>query len=356
MSVLDLARPEIRELAPYASARSIAGISPVTLNANESPWPAPGDATGKLNRYPEPQPAALVEAVANHFAVDASRVLVTRGSDEAIDLLIRAFCAAGRHAIVQCPPTFGMYAISARIQDARVINVPLLADEGFGLDLPGLGLAAEDPAVRLIFLCRPNNPTGSMYEAEGILNLCRQLSDQALIIVDEAYMDFAAEPSMAKDLEALPNLAVLRTFSKAHALAGARCGCLLASPDVISLLKRILAPYPLPTATIDAALKALEPESLAATQLQTQLLNQGREVLAKVLKDLPYVREQWPSEANFILLRVDDGPALCDWLAGQGVLVRNFHSNPVLSNCLRISIGSPPENARLAQLLEAYSP
>ncbi|MEM7708283.1 MAG: histidinol-phosphate transaminase [Pseudomonadota bacterium] len=356
MSVLDLARPEIRELAPYASARSIAGISPVTLNANESPWAAPGDSTGKLNRYPDPQPVALVGAIAEHFAVETSQVLVTRGSDEAIDLLIRAFCAAGRHAVIQCPPTFGMYAISARIQDARVCNVPLLADEGFGLDLPGLELAAEDPAVRLVFLCRPNNPTGSMYGAEGIRNLCRQLAEQALVIVDEAYMDFASEPSMARDLEGLPNLAVLRTFSKAHALAGARCGCLLADADVISLLKRILAPYPLPTATIDAALKALEPDNLAATQRQTRMLNEGRAVLARVLEELPYVRQQWPSEANFILLRVDDGPALCDWLAGQGVLVRNFHSNPVLKNCLRISIGSPPENARLTQLLKAYTP
>ncbi len=354
MSIVDRARPEIRQMSAYSSARAIAGLAPVTLNANESPWPGPADTSGRLNRYPNPQPPELVEAMASHFEVQPEQVLVTRGSDEAIDLLVRAFCEAGRGAVVQCPPTFGMYEISATIQGAKIINVPLLADQGFGLDLPALAKAAEDTDVRLVFLCRPNNPTGSLFDADLVTQLCQRLADHAMVIVDEAYMDFSDQPSLAQQLGELPNLGVLRTLSKAHGLAGARCGCLLASKEVLSLLKRILAPYPLPTATIDAALAALSPEALAVTAAHTAQLNADRQMLASFLEGLSCVQQQWPSAANFILLRVGDGPHLCQWLADQGVLIRSFHSKPGLSNCVRISIGSPSENARLKSLLEEY--
>ncbi len=355
MSIIERARPEIRKMAAYASARAIAGMAPVTLNANESPWPGPADTSGRLNRYPDPQPAALVERLAEHFGVAPEQTLVTRGSDEAIDLLVRAFCEAGKGSVVQCPPTFGMYGISARIQGARMINVPLLADQGFALDAPAIWEAARDESVRLVFLCRPNNPTGSLFDASLVTDLCEALTDHAMVVVDEAYMDFSSEPSLAQSLNNYPNLGVLRTLSKAHALAGARCGCLLAGSEVVSLLKKIIAPYPLPTATIDAALAALAPDSLAATAEQTALLNHGRDTLAAFLPTLPYVQAQWPSAANFILMKVTDGPALCAWLAERGVLVRNFHTTQGLENCLRISVGSPPENARLKSLLESYS-
>ncbi|MEM9533772.1 MAG: histidinol-phosphate transaminase [Pseudomonadota bacterium] len=354
MSILNRARPEIRGLAPYASARAMAGLAPVTLNANESPWASLADAGGHLNRYPDPQPAELVAGLAGYFGVAPEHLIATRGSDEAIDLLIRAFCPAGASAIVQCPPTFGMYGISARVQGAQVIGVPLVASQDHAVDFGSVLEAASSPEVRLVFLCRPNNPTGSMVEAEPILGLCRALSTHALVVVDEAYMDFCAAPSLATEIGKVPNLAILRTLSKAHALAGARCGCLLADTPVIDLLKKILAPYPLPQPTVASVLAALQPEALAATEQQISMILRFRESLHKQLEKIDFIEKIWPSEGNFLLLRVTDGPGLCQWLAEGGVLLRNFNSTPTLQNCVRLTVGSPPENARVLALLEAY--
>ncbi|HET7844035.1 MAG TPA: aminotransferase class I/II-fold pyridoxal phosphate-dependent enzyme, partial [Xanthomonadales bacterium] len=226
--ILARARPEILELKPYASARAVAPTGRVRLDANESPWSP--DSETALNRYPQPQDARLVAAFAELYHVDPAQVLPTRGSDEAIDLLIRAFCSAGVDAIVTSPPTFGYYAASAAVQNVRVIEKPRAASTGFHLDVAALVAAARDPRVKLVFACNPGNPGGEMLGADDLLEVADALRDHALLVVDEAYVEFADQASLAVDVRDRDNLAVLRTMSKAHALAGARVGALLAAP------------------------------------------------------------------------------------------------------------------------------
>ena len=261
MSVLDLARPEIRAMQPYSSARMEASGGRVLLNANESAWAPPGDHGLHCNRYPDPQPRELVDALAALYGVRPGQVLVGRGSDEAIDLLVRAFCRAGEDAIAIQPPTFGMYAVCAHVQGAQVLETPLADD--FTLDVDAL-LAALTPAVKLVFVCTPNNPTGQLIAPAQLEQLAQALAGRALLVVDEAYLEFADAASAATLLDRHEHLAVLRTLSKAWALAGARIGTLLANEAVIGLLRRIMAPYPLPRPCIALAMEALAAVSRSA--------------------------------------------------------------------------------------------
>ena len=264
MSVLDLARPELLALEPYSSARLEAGRAQVMLNANESPEPAYADDELALNRYPDPQPADLIERLAAAFGVSAGQVYAGRGSDEAIDLLTRAFCRAGQDAVLVSPPTFGMYAVAAGVQGAAVLQVPLDAGRDFALDADAVIAAAQANPVKLVYLCSPNNPTGGAVPRAQILRIVAALAGRCLVVVDEAYGEFGDQPSLADALGTHPNLAVLRTLSKAYGLAGARIGVLLAAAEIIGLMRRIMAPYPLPTPSVAAALRAFTPEATAA--------------------------------------------------------------------------------------------
>ena len=265
MSILDLARPEILALQPYSSARLEAGAAEIMLNANEAPWPPAGSAADSrgapLNRYPDPQPSQLLARLAELYAVDSSEVLVGRGSDEAIDLLVRAFCRPGIDAVAIQPPTFGMYAVCAAVQGAMLVELPL--DKRFEVDVDTL-IEKLPASVRLVFICSPNNPTGASIAADDISRLAFALRKRALVIVDEAYVEFAEMPSAAALVARHENLGVLRTLSKAWALAGARIGCLLARAEIVALLRRIMPPYPLPTPSVTAALAALTAASRSA--------------------------------------------------------------------------------------------
>jgi histidinol-phosphate aminotransferase len=347
VSVLDLARADIRAIEPYSSARMEASGGAVLLNANESPWPAVVGAAA-LNRYPEPQPPALLAQLAALYGVTAAQVLVGRGSDEAIDLLARAFCRAGHDAVAVCPPTFGMYAVSARIQGAGVIEVPLRAE--FTLDVEAL-LARITPAVKLVFVCSPNNPTGTVVPLASIERLATALTDRALVVVDEAYVEFSGTPSAIGLLRGHDNVAVLRTLSKAHALAAARIGTLVAHADVIALLRRILAAYPLPLACVEAALAALTPPALAATRVRVAGLVAARERLRTILLQAPDVQEVFASSANFLLVRCGDAPGLYRRLLGAGIVVRDVSRHAALTGCLRVSVGSDDDHARLQAAL-----
>ena len=348
MSIVAIARPEIRALQAYSSARMEASGGAVLLNANESPWPAswaPG-----LNRYPDPQPAELVERLAQLYRVESTQVLVGRGSDEAIDLLVRAFCAAGKDAIAICPPTFGMYAVSARIQGAAVTEVPLT--RAFELDVDAL-LAAVTPQTKLVFLCSPNNPTGGALPLSVVVRIVAALAGRALVVVDEAYVEFAGGISVTSLLSHCTNVAILRTLSKAYALAGARIGALVAPADVIALLRRIQAPYPLPLPCVDAALAALMPAARDIATTHVALSVRERDRLAPLLAALPGVRAVLPSAANFLCVRLDDAAATYRRLLDRGIVVRNVSAYPGLTNYLRISIGTPQENACLLSALSA---
>lgn len=348
MSVLELARAEIRALVPYSSARMEASGGELLLNANESAWPPPGDGGLDCHRYPDPQPAALIERLATLYGVRPRQLLVGRGSDEAIDLLVRAFCRAGEDAILVQPPTFGMYAVCARIQGAAVVEVPLAAD--FGVDTDAM-LSALTPAVKLVFVCAPNNPAGAGVPLEVIDRLAQRLAGRALLVVDEAYVEFAEGPSAVTLLDRYEHLAVLRTLSKAWALAGARVGCLLAHPDVVALLRRILPPYPLPRPCVAAALEALSPAGQAAAHQRIAHVRAERQRMADALRRLPQVRAVLPSQANFLTLRFADAEASFKRLLGAGIVVRDVRRYPQLADALRITVGTPAENARVLALL-----
>ncbi|HVC31017.1 MAG TPA: histidinol-phosphate transaminase [Steroidobacteraceae bacterium] len=347
--VEELARPEIVALAPYQHAAWEPGVE--RLHANELPWrPADDGSAAGLNRYPEPQPRALVERLAALYAVAPASILAGRGSDEAIDLLTRAFCRTGRDAILICPPTFGMYAVCARIQGAEVLQTPLRAADGFALDEEAV-LERCTPGVKLVFLCSPNNPSANLLDEAAILRIARRLSGRALVVVDEAYIEFAGRPSLARLVGELPNLAILRTLSKAYGLAGARCGALIADPQVIALLGKIIPPYAIPQLTLEAVLRSLAPEALAGARAGLAVLLEERERLLAALPGLSRITRVWPSDANFVLAQFDDAGAALARGREAGLLVRDARGYPGLGSALRITIGTPEQNGRL---LEAW--
>lgn len=354
MSVLDLARADIRALVPYSSARMEAAGGDVLLNANESPWAPFGDEGLDCHRYPDPQPAALLGQLAALYGVRAGQVLVGRGSDEVIDLLVRAFCRAGQDAVLVQPPTFGMYAVCARIQQAVVVEVPLTSS--FALDVDAM-LAALTPAVKLVFVCAPNNPSGAGVPLAVLERLAGQLAGRALLVVDEAYAEFADGAGAASLLDRHEHLVVLRTLSKAWALAGVRIGCLLAHPDIVALLRRILPPYPLPRPCVAAALRALSAAGQAAARGRVGIVRAERSRMADTLGGLPGVRAVLPSQANFLAVRFDDAEAAFRRLLHAGIVVRDVRHYPGLNDALRITVGTPAQNDWvLAVLADAANP
>ncbi|MBK7146144.1 MAG: histidinol-phosphate transaminase [Xanthomonadales bacterium] len=350
MSVLDLARPELRAMAPYSSARMEAVGGDIWLNANESPWNPL--ASGRINRYPDPQPPPLLAALADLYAVRPEQLLVGRGSDEPIDLLTRAFCRAGVDSVLICPPTFGMYAVAANVQGARVLQVPLRAEDDFRFDADAV-LAALGTDTRIVFACTPNNPTGNATAPELLLDLAERLRERALLVVDEAYIEFSSQPSLATRAGSPENLVVLRTLSKAHGLAGVRIGTAIAAPTVIDLLRRIMAPYPLPEPCIDAALRALAVDARQRTGERIASIRCERERMRTALACCTGVRAVLSSEANFLAVRFDDPVQRYAQLAGAGVIVRQLMKYPGLADALRISIGSVDENNAVLRALGA---
>lgn len=344
-SVLDLVREDLRGFAGYASARRASVSGDIWLNANESPWPSPADGGLGVNRYPEPQPARLRQALASLYGVETGQLLIGRGSDEAIDLLVRALCRPGRDAVVIAPPVFGMYAVSARLQGAPLIELPLSEDEaGFHCDLDAVVRAVVEQGARLVFLCSPANPTGQALAPEAIAALAQRLAGQAVLVIDEAYGEYGRQPSAASLIATLPNLAVLRTLSKAHALAAARIGCVLADAALIAVLRNCQAPYPVPTPCLAMALAALQPGALALTGERVAQVVLERERVWRSLAPLAGVRRVYPSDANFLLVRFDDAERAFRTLLDAGVVVRDMRGHPALHDALRISIGTPREN------------
>lgn len=355
MNPVDLARPEIRALQPYSSARMEAPSGDVWLNANESPWPPLGGGDG-WNRYPDPRPAALIERLAKLYCVEPDQMLIGRGSDEGIDLLVRAFCAAGRDAILISPPTFGMYATCARVQGAAIVEAPL--DAEFKLDVDAV-LAATTPAVKLVFVCSPNNPAGADVPRADILRLAAALEKRALLVVDEAYVEFSDPQgdggSVVDCVGKFANLVVLRTLSKAWALAGVRVGSVLADARVIALLRKIMPPYPLPVPCVEAALRALSSDGERTMRERVALTRSERRRMRDELAKLGCVGEVLPSQTNFLAVRFADAGAASAALLAAGVVVRDVRRYPRLGDALRVSIGTPAENDRVLETLRCLS-
>ena len=350
MTIAQLARAEIRALRPYEAAVQVDDT--VRLNANEAPWTSSGDHFRRpLNRYPEIRPARLRAALAARYGCAEAQLLVTRGSSEAIDLLIRVFCRAGIDSVVTSSPTFSMYRHYAEIQGAELRAVATSRDDDFAIGA-GAILDACDATTRLIFLCSPNNPTGTLLSRDALREVLRQRQDQSAVVVDEAYIEFARQPSVVELLERHPNLIVLRTLSKALAFAGARCGAVIGPRDIIDMVNAVQAPYALATPVVECVEDALQAERLSEAEGRIEQTIAERERLVAALARLTFVRRVWPSAANFFLAHVVDADALLARSGSDGILLRHFGGD--LADCVRITVGSQAENDRLLETFAAF--
>ena len=348
MSILELARPEIQALRPYEAAEQVDDT--VRLNANESPESGNmGRFRRPLNRYPEVRPMRLQRQLAGRFGCAPDELLVTRGSSEAIDLVVRTFCRAGVDNIVTHAPSFSMYRHYAVVQGASVTEVQTRADQDFRIDADAM-LEACVPETRLVFVCSPNNPTGSLLPRADLEKLLESRDESSAVVVDEAYIEFADVPSAAKLLERHANLLVLRTLSKALGYAGARCGAVIGRAEVISMLNAVQAPYALATPVVECVEDALQ--DTEAAEISVDRIVSERERLASRMAEFDFVTRIWPSAANFILVAFNDAPAVLQHCESQKILLRHFGGE--LSNCIRISVGSASENERLVQALESF--
>lgn len=349
-----LLREDLRDFGGYKSARSDALTGTVWLNANESAWANPADAEGRLRRYPQPQPEALCARLAELYGVAPAQLLIGRGSDEGIDLLVRAFCAPGRGRVVIAPPVFGMYAVSARLHGAGVVEVPLRdGEDGLCADLPAMADAALGCGASLLFLCSPGNPSGELLSLDVIAMLAQRLRGRCIVVVDEAYIEYADAPSATALLAGHDNIAVLRTLSKAHALAAARVGCVLAAPTLIEMLRRCQAPYPIPQPVVEMAVAAVASDALALTRSRLDAVRETRARLADGLRALPCVRRVYPSAGNFLLVRFADAGTAFAALLAAGVVVRDMRAMPQLGDALRITVGSAEECRCVLAALDA---
>ena len=348
MSIVRLARPEIQALHAYEAAEQVDDT--IRLNANESPHPTGiGTFRRPLNRYPEVRPERLRAALAERFGCLPPQLLVTRGSSEAIDLVIRTFCRAGTDSVLVTSPSFSMYRHYAAVQGASLIEVVTRAERDFEIDVAEI-LAACDDTTRLIFICSPNNPTGTTLPRADLLQLLEGRGDRSAIVVDEAYVEFGDAPSATELLADFDNLLVLRTLSKALGFAGARCGGVAGPPAVIDMLAAVQAPYALATPVVECVEDALQADQLEIANEAVSGIIAERERLATAFGNYHFVRKVWPSDANFLLVRVDDAPRILRRCAELKVLLRHFGGD--LEDCLRISVGSPEDNDQLLRALD----
>jgi len=345
VSIVSAARASLRSLRPYQAAVQVDDT--IRLNANEAPWRNSGEKFQRpLNRYPEIRPARLASLLAQQYGCKSENLLVTRGTSEAIDLLIRAFCEAGRDNIVTTSPTFSMYEHYAVLQGAELRQVESSADDNFAVDSSAI-VKACDHNTKLIFLCSPNNPTGTLIARDTLRSILEQRSGQSAVVIDEAYIEFAGEASAVELLEEFENLVVLRTLSKALAYAGARCGSVISAVDVIGLLDAVQAPYAMATPVIECVEQALQSTSISESATRVAEIVGERERLCDELTGFSLVRRVWPSFANFVLIEVDDAGGLMRHSNEDKVLLRYFGGT--LENCVRITVGTSDENSRLLE-------
>ena len=348
MTIADLARANIRALSPYQSARRLGGAGHTWLNANEAPdAPALHLSKSDYNRYPEPQPAAVINAYAAYTGLTPENVLVSRGGDEAIELLLKTFCESG-DTVLHCPPTYGMYAVSAATLGLPQKTVPLTA--AWQLDLPAIEKAL--PGVKILYICNPNNPTGTLLHRADLLALLEMTAGRAIVAVDEAYIEYSPAESLVDALPHYPHLAIIRTLSKAFALAGLRCGFTLANPELIALLQKTIAPYPLPGPVADLAAQALQADGLRLMRARVAATLAEREHFAAALRALPAVKHVEPSGANFLLIHCHDGPRTFAALSAAGIITRSQQNALGLADHIRITIGSAAEMAEILTVLK----
>ncbi|MBB6497994.1 histidinol-phosphate transaminase [Pedobacter cryoconitis] len=348
MDIKNLQRENIKNLRPYSTARDeYKGQASVFLDANENSFGSP--LPENFNRYPDPLQLDLKDAISKIKGVPIENTFLGNGSDEAIDLLFRAFCNPGKDNVIILPPTYGMYEVSANINDVEIRKVNLLPN--FQLDLEGIA-EAIDANTKLIFICSPNNPTGNSIIRTDIETVLANFN--GLVIIDEAYINFAKQRTFIQELTEYPQLVVLQTFSKAWGLAGLRLGMAFASSITIDILNKVKAPYNISQSTQDLALAALQ--NIGQVNEWIKITVAERELLSKQLLELPMIRKVYPSDANFILAEVDDANGTYDALVEQGIIVRNRAKITLCEGCLRITVGTPAENSILLSALKSLKP
>ncbi|MDG2497922.1 MAG: histidinol-phosphate transaminase [Flavobacteriaceae bacterium] len=342
MDLNNLIRKNIQQIKAYSSARDEYKefqADMVFLDANENPF------DNSLNRYPDPQQAALKALISDQKEVALDQILLGNGSDEVLDLIFRAFCEPNSDNILTLPPTYGMYDVLANLNAIENIQVPLSSDFQIEVDLV---IENIKPNTKLLFICSPNNPSGNTVDRSAIERLLKAFN--GLIVIDEAYIDFTEETSWTQFLNVYPNLIVVQTLSKAYGLAGIRLGICYSSKEIIAVLNKIKTPYNVNTLSQEAAVKALHNKDVVSDQIASILNERIR--LKKALTAYSFIKKIYPSEANFFLIKVDDANKRYDELIKNGIVVRNRSSQLHCDNCLRITVGSPSENTQLLTLLK----
>lgn len=343
-----LVRENIKKLKPYSSARSeFSGVAKIFLDANENSLGSP--LTKWYNRYPDPLQWELKKKISAVKNIAPENILLGNGSDECIDLLIRAFCEPGQDHILICPPTYGMYEVCAHINDVEVKEVPLL--QNFQLNLEALENAINGN-TKIIFFCSPNNPTGNSLERSDIEMVLNNFD--GIVVIDEAYINYSRHRSFLSQLNDYPNLVVMQTFSKAWGLAALRLGMNFASKEIIAVLNKIKPPYNINQATQELAMKALD--HLEEVNEMIRITVKERESLVKELAQFPFVQKIFPSDANFILVKMKEATAVYNYLREQGIIVRNRSNVILCDDCLRITVGTPEQDRQLTGTLKNYQP
>ncbi|CAN5356052.1 histidinol-phosphate transaminase [soil metagenome] len=338
----NLVRNNVKLLKPYSSARDefhTTGEEMIFLDANENPFPT------TVNRYPDPQQKELKQVIGDLKGIEVRNILLGNGSDEVLDLLYRAFCEPGKDNVITLPPTYGMYGVLAGINNVE--NREVLLSMDFQPNVEGV-LGRVDAKTKIIFLCSPNNPTGNSFSEESILNILQSFS--GLVVIDEAYIDFSQKESWIKRLQEFSNLVIIQTLSKAYGLAGIRLGICIASQSVIGVLNKIKPPYNVNELSQNMALERLKEPQVIYEEV-TGILNE-KERLIKVLLDVKFVSEVFKSDANFMLIRVDDANRRYEELIKNGIVVRNRSNQPLCENTLRITVGTSAENDKLIKVLK----
>ncbi|TYA58963.1 histidinol-phosphate transaminase [Formosa maritima] len=341
MSILDLVRNNVKALKPYSSARdeyqeSVSNM--VFLDANENPFES------GLNRYPDPQQSILKQELAKINKVPTQNILLGNGSDEVLDLIVRAFCEPNIDKIISLPPTYGMYQVLANINAIEVVEVPL--SSAFQ---PQVDQILEVSNAKILFLCSPNNPTGNSFKQSAIEELLSKF--QGIVVLDEAYIDFSDQESWLSRLEEFPNLIITQTFSKAYGLAGIRLGICYASTEIISILNKIKSPYNVNQLTQNSGLERLN--NLQAVYSEIKLIKAEREQLINQLKTIDFISKIYNSDANFVLVKVDDANLRYKQLTENNIVIRNRTNQFGCENCLRLTVGTQAENLKLINTLKA---
>jgi histidinol-phosphate aminotransferase len=340
IDIQSLVRKNIRTMKPYSSARDeFKGEADIFLDANENPYPTP------YNRYPDPLQWKVKQKLSQLKDIPPAQIFLGNGSDEPIDLLIRAFCEPNQDSILITEPTYGMYAVCAEVNAVNIQTVPLTPD--FDLDLEALP-GTFDATTKIIFLCSPNNPTGNLLSRDKITEVLKKF--YGIVVIDEAYIDFAGGRSFVSELEKYPNLVILQTFSKAWGLAGLRLGMAFSSTEIIAILNKIKYPYNVNIQTQALALEALD--NAYKKNIWVEEILASREKLIKALKTVNIVEKIFPTDSNFVLVRVQDAPATYQYLTEKGIIVRDRSKVKLCYNCIRITVGTPQENETLINALK----